>query len=351
VLGFVETGSMAPTLQPGDGFVAIPATLAGPVESGDVVTFRAEQIQGGGLTTHRVVDETERGYVTRGDANPFTDQDGGEPPVQEAQVVAVAWKPGGTVLAIPHAGTAVQGIRAVLAGAQRWLAVQLGTRSVLGTSGLAYLVLAVSMGWYAVEAYRDQGTERDRERTRSRDDGTDPRLFAAAVTLVVVLSATAAMVGPAGTQEYEVVSAEFESERPTVIRAGGEASLRYAVPNAGVVPVVTYLEPGSEGVAVEPGSVTVGPRSVANATATLSAPPETGLYRRFVTEHRYLALLPRAHIDALYRVHPWLPIVAVDALVGVPFYVASVALLGRGRVRSYSRPGPSRTRRLLNRLR
>jgi signal peptidase len=207
------------------------------------------------------------------------------------------------------------------------------------------------MGWYAVEAYRDQGQERDRERTRTRDDGTDPRLYAAAFALVVVLSATAAMVAPAGTQEYEVVSAEFESEQPTVIRAGGEASLRYTVPNAGVVPVVTYLQPGGDGVAVDPASVTVGPRSVANATVTLSAPPETGLYRRFVTEHRYLAVLPAGHIDALYRVHPWLPVLAIDALLGVPFYVASAVLLGRGRVRSYSRPSPSRTRRLLNRLR
>ncbi|MFC6975369.1 signal peptidase I [Halomicroarcula sp. GCM10025709] len=95
LLGYVTTGSMQPTLDPGDGFVAIPAALAGPVDEGDVVTFRAEEIQGGGLTTHRVVDRTDRGYVTRGDNNPFTDQDGGEPPVTDAQIVAVVWQPGG----------------------------------------------------------------------------------------------------------------------------------------------------------------------------------------------------------------------------------------------------------------
>jgi len=73
LLGFVTSESMEPTLETGDGFVAVPAALTGPVEEGDVVTFRAEEIQGGGLTTHRVVDETDRGYITRGDANPFTD--------------------------------------------------------------------------------------------------------------------------------------------------------------------------------------------------------------------------------------------------------------------------------------
>jgi len=35
---------MAPTLEPGDGFVAVPAELAGPVEEGDVVTFCVEEI-------------------------------------------------------------------------------------------------------------------------------------------------------------------------------------------------------------------------------------------------------------------------------------------------------------------
>jgi len=37
LLSFVETGSMQPTLDPGDGFVAIPAPIAGGIGVGDVV--------------------------------------------------------------------------------------------------------------------------------------------------------------------------------------------------------------------------------------------------------------------------------------------------------------------------
>jgi len=66
LLAFVETGSMAPTLEPGDGFVAIPAQLAGPIEEGDVVTFRAEEIQGGGLTTHSRMCVTPRETISLG---------------------------------------------------------------------------------------------------------------------------------------------------------------------------------------------------------------------------------------------------------------------------------------------
>ena len=92
-------------------------------------------------------------------------------------------------------------------------------------------------------------------------------------------------------------------------------------------------------------------QSAVNATLTLSAPPETGYYRQYVVEHRYLLLLPRSTIRSLYEVHPWLPILAIDALLGVPFYLIGVSLMGTGRFRSRSRDGPSRFERLQSRLR
>jgi signal peptidase len=59
-----------------------------------------------------------------------------------------------------------------------------------------------------------------------------------------------------------------------------------------------------------------------------------------VVEHRYLALLPVGVIDDLYRVHPWTPVVVIDALVGVGFYLLASRVVGRGRVRlaRYDRP-------------
>ena len=58
LFSYVETGSMEPTLATGDGFVAVPPEVSGPIDEGDVVVFEAQRIQGGGLTTHRVVSET-----------------------------------------------------------------------------------------------------------------------------------------------------------------------------------------------------------------------------------------------------------------------------------------------------
>jgi signal peptidase len=340
LLSFVTTDSMEPTLDPGDGFVAVPIQIAGPVEEGDVVVFRAKEIDGGGLTTHRIVGETNRGYITRGDANPFTDQDGDEPPVKDAQIVAKAFQIDGWVMNIPYLGIAVQTVQAALSGVQRHLASLLGTRSLLGAQGLAYLFFATTVAWYLIGLWRE--SDRSHGRDRTRDSGTDTRLLAAGFAALLVVGATAAMVAPAGTQEFGVVSAEFDSERPTVIPAGESNDVTYRVPNGGVLPVVAYLEPASDGVTVDPERTRIGSDQTVEATVTLSAPPETGYYRRFLVEHRYLALLPLPVIDALYEVHPWLPILAIDALLGVPFYLVAARLLGWGRVRTRSRDGPSR---------
>ncbi|OYR45039.1 signal peptidase I [Halorubrum sp. Hd13] len=353
LLSFVETGSMQPTLDPGDGFVAIPAPLAGDVGVGDVVTFDAQEIEGGGLTTHRVVEETERGYVTRGDNNPFTDQDGGEPVVQDADVVAVALQVGGSVVVIPHLGTVAMAIQSGLASVQTWLAVTFGVRSFQGTQGLAYILFGLSAVAYAADWYLTRNARETRERDRSRDDGTSVFLIVAVLALVLMATATAAMVVPAGTQEYGVVSAEFESENPTVIERGTSQELEYVVPNSGLVPVYAYVTPASPGVEVEPQRLSVESRGEASTTVTLTAPPETGYYRLFVTEHRYLAVLPRGVIDELYGVHPWAPIVAIDGLLGGTIAGIGLVLL-RGepaRIRSReSREKPPLYRRLLRQI-
>jgi signal peptidase len=277
--------------------------------------------------------------VTRGDANPFTDQDGGEPPVKDAQVVAVALQVGGGVVVIPELGTAVGAVRATLATVQGRLAATLGTDSVLGVTGLGYLIAAAAGLLYVLDLlFGSDGSNRDDARSRDRDDaGTDARLVLAGFALVLVVGATIGMVVPAGTQEYGLVSAEFDSDRPTVVRAGETGTVPYTVSNGGGLPVVAYVEPGSDGVAVEAGRLQVPPGGTAETTVALQAPPETGYYRRFIVEHRYLAVLPAPVIDALYRIHPWVPIVAIDALLGGSMYFLGSALVGTGRVRGRGR--------------
>jgi signal peptidase len=347
LLGYVETGSMSPTLEPGDGFVAVPADVAGEVDRGDVVVFEAEELNGGGLTTHRVVGETDRGFVTKGDANPFTDQEGDEPPVKRAQVVAVAWRAGGDVVVIPELGTVVETTGGALTAVQTRLAAAFGTRSLLGVQGLAYLLFGASVLAYVLLGLFEDGT--DRERQRERETGTSTVLVVVGLMALVVAGATAGMVAPSGTQQLGVVSAESDSPGARVIATGTSETVEYSVHNAGLVPVDVFLET-SDGATVTPDRLQVASRTTVNTTLTLSAPPETGYYRRFVTEYRYLSVLPSAHLEALYDVHPWAPIVVIDVLLAVPVGIFVGTGLGRSRLRTRSREKQSRLHRLYTRV-
>lgn len=335
LLSFVTTDSMEPTIEPGEGFVAVPPELAGGVEQGDVVVFEAEEIEGGGLTTHRVVGETEEGYVTQGDANPFTDQDGGEPHVADPEIRAVAWQPGGSVVTIPLLGSAAMWIQSAIGSLQTELAQLFGTRALLGTQGLAYLLFGASVILYLIAGRFE--SDRRRERSRDRDTGTSAHKLMALLTLVVIAGVTAAMVVPAGAEEFGIVSAEFDSDSPDVIEQGTSETFNHSVQNTGIVSTVVILEPAGERVDTDPTRLEVDSRSVENTTVTISAPEETGHYRAFVQQYRYLGLLPTPVIEGLYEIHPWVPLVAINAVVAVPFYLGGLWLLGSGRLRDRSR--------------
>ncbi|MBX0286117.1 S26 family signal peptidase [Haloarcula salinisoli] len=334
LLGFVETGSMAPTLEPEDGYVSVPSELT-DVEEGDVVVFRAREIQGGGLTTHRVVGRTSEGYITKGDANAVTDQTAGEPPVPEHRIVAEVVRVDGHVVVIPGLGTAITTSRTAVAGGQRTLAALLGTGLLLGTGGLLSLIAVAAFAYLAVTEYRAEG-DRDRQRSRARSRGLDPRLLVGGFTLLLLLGLWLPMALPAETDEMTIVSADFESERPTVVEGGGSQTRTQTLSNPGLVPTVVYLEPG-DGVSVDDRTVVLPPRSEAEVSVTTTAPAETGAYTRYLTTHRYIAVLPPDVLVALHRAHPWLPIGTALAMVGVPFYLVGRRLVGTGRYRRRNR--------------
>lgn len=140
-----------------------------------------------------------------------------QPPVREAQIVAVAWQSGGTVVTVPGVGAVVTSTQGVIEALQRQLAALRRNSSLLGTQGMAFLLLGLS--------------------------------------------------------------------------------------------VLAY-----------------------------------------VVEHRYLLVLPEPAIRALYEIHPWLPIVAIDGVLGGSFYLLGRCGIGTGRIRSTSRDRPGHLRRLLSRF-
>jgi signal peptidase len=340
-LGFVVTGSMAPTLEPGDGFVAVPTPLAGDIEEGDVVTFRAEEIQGGGLTTHRVVGETNRGYITRGDANPFTDQDGGEPPVRESDVVAVALQFDGSVLTIPALGTVVQFLQGIFGGAVALLAgiPILGTVAQQGVGSVMITIGVVVIGLSYVGDLVSRGGDRSRSRTRSREGVYSAALLLVVIVLLITLPATASMVVPSGNNQVQVVSSQSPSDNPLVIEAGGEQEITYNSSASGFLPRIIVIEPTTEGVTVSDPVHALAPGGQGTSQVTVSVPVETGSYQRGISQQHYVWFLPKSLVLSLHSIHPWVAILVIDLFLATVVTLIYLATIGLNpiRLRSTSR--------------
>lgn len=331
LLSYVETGSMEPTLDVGDGFILIPDVVAGPINEGDVVVFEAESVGGGGITTHRVVGQTDQGYLTKGDANNAVDQRSGEPPLAESAIVAKVLQIGGTVVVIPHLGTFVESIQSIIN------TLVFRANSVTGlnisASSASFVLFSVSILLYLTDSTDDRS--RDRTRDRSRDTGLDMRIVILAFTVLIMLGATVAMVIPSATSEFSLISSQADTSG--VVQAGETTTRAYQLVNPGLIASVSFLSPESSSITVETQEVRLQPGERREVSVTLQAPEETGYYRYYLTEHRYLGVLPTNILLMLYQIHPWLPIFVIDGLLGVPFYLLGSSLLDKRRIRTRSR--------------
>ncbi|GAB3030687.1 signal peptidase I [Natronobiforma cellulositropha] len=334
LVSYVETDSMEPALEAGDGFLLVPAAVSSP-SAGDVIVFDAESADGGGLTTHRVVAVTDDGYVTKGDANPFTDQDGGEPYVTDGQVVGTALATD-SVLTIPAlgtlAGTVTDGVEAI----QTTLAAALGTRRVLGSQGLALALVGLGTALYGLSRVASEGGRPTRVRTRrrKREGVYDRQRVVLALALVLTLVTAGAMGLAANTDRFTIVSTESPSDRADVVETGETASYPYELRNGGLVPTLTVVDPASPGVAVDERTHRLTRGEATAATLEVTAPESTGYYVRSVEHRQYVAVLPADVIVTLHDVHPWVATAAVTvAVVAPPTGVAALAL-GSGVIRT-----------------
>lgn len=100
----VSGTSMQPTLEHGDFTFIVPyfAGKSGSPQVGNIIAFEDSM---GHKVVHRIVDTTEQGYITKGDATPDTDQEGGQPPVTLARIHGTTLSLGSQVIRIPVLGS------------------------------------------------------------------------------------------------------------------------------------------------------------------------------------------------------------------------------------------------------
>jgi len=276
-IDYVDSGSMEPTVGVNDGVVLVPA---GQVSEGDIVTFHSEQF--GGYVTHRVVDRTEDGFLTKGDANTRTDQAAGHPPVSREEVVGEVLIVGGHPVVVPGLGTVATG-----------LADHRG--ALLGLLVVTVLVLG--------RPFADRP---------SRTPLTYRRLLSTTL-LIGLLAATVPILLAGGAFEVPLAAASADAPADAVVFTGGTGTATFkAASNPLLVTVVTV-----------DGAQLIGQtRDGATVELTLAAPAgsvqsETAMVRAY----QYPPVLPRQLLAVLQSVHPLLAAAAANAVLIAPIYV------------------------------
>lgn len=104
-----DTGSMEPTITPDD--VVIIYGWGDSPSVGDTILFSTSAEEQAVL--HRIVDETDGGYITQGDANDITDQQDGFEPVDETDIYGTVIG-GDEPITIPYIGMLISNPLAIL---------------------------------------------------------------------------------------------------------------------------------------------------------------------------------------------------------------------------------------------
>jgi signal peptidase I, archaeal type len=316
-VSYVETDSMQPQLDPNDGFVGVPRPLAGDISQGDVVTYRAKQIGGGGLTTHRIIDRTDEGYITKGDNNGFNDTAAGEPPVKRAQIELVAVQNQGELIVIENIGEVTLAIQSFLGA----VIAAIGLESI-GATNPGVLVTVVGLVLVVGgEAY--DAVTADNKRSISRSladrDRIDSRLVLIGLLVVVSLPLLSVMMLPSGTTDMSILGTESPAtDDPSQAAPGNFSKSNLSFENPQPVPMVLIVEPASDGLDIYNQTRFVGAGETASATVRVHAPAETGWAVRVRSEQYYLPLLPPSVIHGLHSIHPILALTAVLSVIWIP---------------------------------
>lgn len=328
-ISFVETDSMEPQLQPNDGFIGVPRPLAGEISTGDVVTYRAKRIGGGGLTTHRIIDRTEEGYITKGDNNGFNDTAAGEPPVTEAQIELVAVQYQGELVVIPNIGDITVTIKGGLAS----VLTLLGLESIQATNPgvlVAVIGLVLVVGSEAYDAVTSDNS-RSTRRSISDRDRIDSRIILIGLLVVVSLPLFSVMMLPSGTTDMGILAADSPDPSDPSIAAPGETSeTEISFQNDQLIPMVIVVEPATDGVTITDRVLVASAGKEVTTTVSVRAPEETGWAVRARSTQYYIPVLPPAVIGWLHSLHPFFALGAVISVVWLPITFLYWLVVGFG---------------------
>lgn len=291
-LWYVYSESMEPIIKTNDGFFVMRSKK---YAIDDIITFKPK-VLGQPYVTHRIVAITYDGkFITKGDNNPMSDQQGGEPLISKTQIIGKAVCINGKPMIIPKLGILSQKIQNNIPKVNVFIIVSIFVFGFL----IEYVIAHILHKGKAIK---------NKKHLRLLDIAPyfDPLFF---MIFLLVISNTF-IIGQtikswkSDEISYVVVSTEgLPSPTP-----GEKFEKNKSLQNAAFIPFLIILEPEDNNISIISNKFVISPKQHAAYTLSIIAPEKTGYYTHSIHKKAYPNVLPGKLFNHLYSINPSLPL-------------------------------------------
>ncbi|WP_308637218.1 signal peptidase I [Paenibacillus silvisoli] len=304
LLTIIQSDSMVPVWQRGDMVIIENMSKQSEVRPGDIVFFKTkdDNLSSKGWIAHRIISgDPTAGYITKGDANEFTDQVTNQiGPIQREWIAGRAVTMNGKALVIPKIGYL-----------SLWVGKYQSNPYILP---IVAVVLAALIGI---------GELKSGPKRKKKASGLELQFIymLGGITISMIVGGTMLAASQKVKLDYEV-SAMSQVENTegggSVLEAGEVITKPLSdLSNTGFFPLIGTITSNDGQIQFSHKQLMLPKGQTANATYTVTA-KTPGTYKSEIRVGLFYPLLPGALIYWLAAVNYWLALLTVALLPGLP---------------------------------
>lgn len=290
-LWYVYSKSMEPILMTNDGFILISSK---DYTTSDVITYKPKLLNQP-YVTHRIVGISDDGdYITKGDNNSMSDQQGGEPLVTNEQVIGKALEFNNKLIVIPKLGITSNKIKTIIKELNAFTLLSIG--------------LVIVLIEYIFDKLLNKRISTRRKHYKLIDIA--PYFDYSFIILGVLIILNAFFIGITmkgwvnESFSYVVVSTEgLSSPMP-----GERFSRELSMENKTFISYITVLESDNSNMEINPKLLLLAPSACIDYNVTLYAPERLGYYTEKIYKRTYPRILPQKLFALLYSKNRYFPL-------------------------------------------
>ncbi|MEH7387276.1 signal peptidase I [Bacillus sp. JJ1521] len=307
LLTVIRSNSMYPVWERGDMVIVENLNIEDNISEGDIVFFKAEKgsLAPKGWIAHRVIGgNTEEGFITKGDANKFSDQEADDTgPIEREWIAARAVEIGDNPIVIDKIGFL-----------SLWMEKYQGNPLLLpGFALILGIIIAV-------------GELKPGPKRKKKGKGMELQLiyFIGGLSISIIVGGTMISSGHTLNQVYEVSEQSqgvMTGSDVGILKVGDSVSRPLSeIKNEGIFPLIGVITTNDKQIKLSHKKVTLSKGQQINTNYTVNA-KKTGKYKSTIKVGLFYPLLPSSLIYFLAQKSYWLAVVGISIIPGLPLII------------------------------